>query len=53
MVDFFRPAGLSKLTEQALPYTERHFKRVSRLMQDINLVTYTLNCMQPHARNIG
>ncbi|KAH1016621.1 hypothetical protein HUJ04_007810 [Dendroctonus ponderosae] len=49
----FRPVGLSKLTEQALPYTERHFKRVSKLMQDANLITYTLNCMQPHARSIG
>ncbi|XP_050315408.1 transducin beta-like protein 3, partial [Anthonomus grandis grandis] len=48
----FRPTGLSKITESALPYTERHFKRLTQMMQDINLLTYTVNCMQPHARSV-
>lgn len=48
----FRPVGLNKIIEGALPYTERHFKRLTQMMQDIHLLSYTVNCMQPHARNI-
>ncbi|CAG9764149.1 unnamed protein product [Ceutorhynchus assimilis] len=48
----FRPIGLSKLTEGMLPYTERHFKRLTQMLQDVHFLSYTVNCMQPHARNI-
>lgn len=46
----FRPAGLGNVIESTLPYTERHFKRLTTLLQDLYLVDYTINCMQPHAK---
>lgn len=44
-----RVPALASFIEGALPYTERHFERLTNLMQDLNLITYTVNCMQPHA----
>ncbi|XP_041978476.1 transducin beta-like protein 3 [Aricia agestis] len=41
--------SLTKFVEGALPYTERHFERLTNLLQDLNFITYTVNCMQPHA----
>ncbi|KAJ8979405.1 hypothetical protein NQ317_015835 [Molorchus minor] len=49
----FRPVGLSSTIEGALPYTERHFKRLTQLMKDLQFVTYTVNCMQPHAKALN
>ncbi|KAF7267538.1 hypothetical protein GWI33_019244 [Rhynchophorus ferrugineus] len=49
----FRPVGLSKLMEGLLPYTDKHLKRITHLKQDINFLTYTVNCMQPHARALN
>ncbi|KAJ8957447.1 hypothetical protein NQ318_004927 [Aromia moschata] len=49
----FRPVGLSSTVEGALPYTERHFKRLTQLMQDLQFVNYTVNCMQPHAKALN
>ena len=46
----FRPTGLSHILEGSLPYTERHFKRLTQLMKDLYFITYTINCMQPHAK---
>lgn len=46
----FKPGGLNSILEGALPYTERHFKRLTQLMLDLYFITYTINCMQPHAR---
>lgn len=40
--------ALANFIEGALPYTERHFERLTNLMQDLNFITYTVNCMQPH-----
>lgn len=39
---------LANFIEGALPYTERHFERLTNLVQDLNFITYTVNCMQPH-----
>ncbi|KAK5640699.1 hypothetical protein RI129_009246 [Pyrocoelia pectoralis] len=47
----FRPVGLHNAIEGILPYTERHFKRLTKLMQDLHFINYTINCMQPHAEN--
>lgn len=47
----FKPVGLSNVLESALPYTERHFKRLTQLMQDLYFVSYTINCMQPFSRS--
>ncbi|XP_068631819.1 transducin beta-like protein 3 [Battus philenor] len=41
--------NLNSFLEGALPYTERHFERLSNLFQDLNFITYAVNCMQPHA----
>lgn len=46
----FRPVGLGNAVEGVLPYTERHFKRLTQLFQDLQFVSYTINCMQPHAK---
>lgn len=40
--------ALASFIEGALPYTERHFERLTNLMQDLNFITFTVNCMQPH-----
>ncbi|CAK1547178.1 unnamed protein product [Leptosia nina] len=41
--------SLSRFIEGALPYTERHFERLTNLLQDLNFISYTVNCMQPHS----
>lgn len=46
----FKPGGLSRTIEGTLPYTERHFKRLTQLLQDLHFVSYTVNCMQPHIK---
>lgn len=46
----FKPSGLGGVIEGSLPYTERHFKRLTQLFQDLQFVKYTINCMQPHAK---
>lgn len=43
----FQPVGLRSALEGVLPYTERHFKRLTQLLQDLNFITYTVNCMRP------
>lgn len=46
----FKPIALSSTVEAALPYTERHFRRLTQLLQDLQFVKYTIDCMQPHAK---
>lgn len=41
--------SLASFIEGALPYTERHFERLTNLLQDLNFINYTVNCMQPHS----
>lgn len=41
--------ALASFIEGSLPYTERHFERLTNLLQDLNFITYSVNCMQPHA----
>ncbi|XP_055548480.1 transducin beta-like protein 3 [Wyeomyia smithii] len=45
----FHAAELNKYLEAALPYTERHFKRMTEYAKDLKFIEYTLHCMQPHA----
>lgn len=47
----FRPVGLSKIIEGTLPYTERHFNRLTQLMQDVHFINYTINCMQLNSKS--
>lgn len=44
-----RLPALSSFIEGALPYSERHYERLTSLLQDLNFITYTVNCMQPHS----
>lgn len=46
----FKPStGLERLIEETLPYTDRHFKRMTEYLKDLKFLEYTLKCMQPHA----
>lgn len=45
----FTPNSRIKLVEDALPYTERHFKRMTEHLTSIKALEFTLKCMQPHA----
>ncbi|XP_012283683.1 transducin beta-like protein 3 [Orussus abietinus] len=38
--------GLSKTIEEMIPYTERHFKRLDQLCQDLHLFKYTISRMK-------
>lgn len=42
-----KPAAFNSLMEGTLPYTQRHFKRLTQLLQDLHLLQYTAACMQP------
>lgn len=46
-----KPKGFTKFLEGTLPYTERHFNRLTQLKQDIYFINYTINCMQIHAKS--
>ncbi|XP_076671392.1 transducin beta-like protein 3 [Andrena cerasifolii] len=39
--------------ESMIPYTERHYTRITRLLQNLHLFTYTLNRMKPHITSIA
>ncbi|XP_066997395.2 transducin beta-like protein 3 [Anabrus simplex] len=45
-----KPSTFSSELEGTIPYTERHFKRLTQLLQDVHYLQYTLACMQPHAK---
>lgn len=36
--------------ESLLPYTDRHFKRMTQLLQDLHFLQYTVAIMQPHSK---
>ncbi|KAI4501511.1 hypothetical protein M0802_003388 [Mischocyttarus mexicanus] len=39
--------------EGMIPYTERHFKRLTGLMESLHLISYTINRMKPHLASDG
>ncbi|KAL9692624.1 hypothetical protein quinque_005543 [Culex quinquefasciatus] len=45
----FQVSELNKHLTAALPYTERHFARMTEYAKDLKFIEYTLQCMQPHA----
>jgi len=45
--------NLSSTLEAMIPYTDRHFKRLTKLLQDLYLLTYTINRMKPDIISIG
>ncbi|KOC70448.1 Transducin beta-like protein 3, partial [Habropoda laboriosa] len=38
---------LTSTLESVIPYTERHYIRMTKLLQNLHLLTYTLHCMKP------
>lgn len=45
-------SGLSSTLEAMIPYTSRHFQRLTKLLQDLHLLTYTVNRMKPDIASI-
>lgn len=43
----FQPKGLGKTIEELLPYSERHFNRLTEFAKDLQFIEFTLNSMQP------
>ncbi|XP_049802000.1 transducin beta-like protein 3 [Schistocerca nitens] len=41
---------LAESVEGLLPYTERHFRRLTQLVQDLHLLHYTTAVMEPHSQ---
>ncbi|GLH04239.1 Protein Notchless [Gryllus bimaculatus] len=44
-----KPTDFSAVLEGVIPYTERHFKRLTKLSQDLYFLQYTLSCMNIHS----
>ncbi|XP_025995592.1 transducin beta-like protein 3 [Solenopsis invicta] len=45
-------SDLSSTLEVMIPYTDRHFKRLTKFLQDLHLLTYTFNCMKSNIVSI-
>lgn len=43
----YQVQGLGKIIEDSLPYSERHFKRMTEYLKDLKFAEYTIQCMQP------
>lgn len=43
---------LTSTLESVIPYTERHYLRMTKLLQSLHLFTYTLNRMKPNITSI-
>lgn len=44
----YKVQGLGKIIEEALPFSDRHFKRMTEYLKDLKFIEYTMNCMQPY-----
>lgn len=44
---------LTSTLESVIPYTERHYIRITKLLQNLHILTYTLNCMKPRITSIN
>lgn len=44
----FKPISRIQLVEDMLPYTERHFKRMTEHLTSIKALEFTMKCMQAH-----
>lgn len=47
-LDSISSINLKEKLESMIPYTDRHFKRVTKLYQDLHLLTYTISSMKSH-----
>lgn len=41
---------LPSVVEEVLPYTERHYKRLTGLLQDLHFLDYTIAAMKPEIK---
>lgn len=46
-------SDLASTLEVMIPYTDRHFKRLTKLLQNLHLLTYTFNRMKPDIISIN
>lgn len=46
--DDLKLQGVEKVIEESLPYSDRHFKRMTEYLKDLKFVEYTFQCMQPY-----
>lgn len=44
---------LTSTLESVIPYTERHYIRITKLLQNLHLLTYTLNRMKSRITSIN
>jgi U3 small nucleolar RNA-associated protein 13 len=44
----YKVDGLQKIIEDSLPYSDRHFKRMTEYLKDLKFVEYTMECMQSY-----
>lgn len=44
----FKPNGLSKFIEDTLPYTDRHFRRMTQYLLDLKYLEFIKSSMQQH-----
>lgn len=44
---------LTSTLESMIPYTERHYIRITKLLQNLHILTYTLNRMKPRITSIN
>lgn len=44
----YQVQGLGKIIEESLPYSDRHFKRMTEYLKDLKFVEYTMRAMQPY-----
>ena len=51
--DELQNTGLAKSLEAMIPYTERHFARITRLLQDLHLLNYTVSRIKPYNDQIS
>lgn len=52
LIGKFKTERMDNLVENAMPYTERHFKRLTEYLTSIKSLEFTLNCMRPHAAGL-
>jgi U3 small nucleolar RNA-associated protein 13 len=48
LTDDLKLPGIEKLIEESLPYSDRHYKRMTEYLKDLKFVEYTFQCMQPY-----
>lgn len=49
----FQVVGLNKIIEEMMPYTDRHFKRMTEYMKDLKFIEFTMKSMQGYDMQIN